>query len=148
MSREPEATSSTGECQGENVPVPQKLPGFYELLDSIRLQPELYTGRKSLQDFRMFLLGYQLGRIHSGIAPSHEEQEFREFDYFIQQKYRWYDVGGWAAKIQYFYWNDANALDEFFKLFDEFRESKRKKRERKQGKRRRSDQNPKQEESG
>jgi len=95
----------------------------------------------------MFLLGYQLGRIHSDIAPSHEEQEFREFDYFIQQKYRWYDVGGWAAKIQYFYRNEANALDEFFKLFDEFRESKRKKRERKQGKRRRSDQNPKLEES-
>ena len=104
---------------------------FYELLDEIRRRPTLYFGRKSLRDFYAFLNGYHCGRSFAGATPSVEEEEFGQFDLFVQRKYRWYDCGGWAAKIAYYHWDDAAALDEFFKLLDEFREAQRRRKRRK-----------------
>ena len=97
---------------------------FYELLDDIRRRPAMYLGRKSLRDLDAWLQGYHMGKAEAGAAASDEEQEFREFDAFVQDKYDWHDVGGWAWKIAYYHRDDASALDEFFKLLDEFRESK------------------------
>ena len=98
---------------------------FYEVLDAIRRRPAMYLGRKSLHDLYTWLAGYSMGRRWAGLAPSDEELEFGGFDAFVQDKYDWRDVGGWAAKIAYYHREDARALDEFFRLLDEFRESKR-----------------------
>lgn len=98
---------------------------FYELLDAVRRRPAMYLGRKSLHDLYVWLAGYGIGRMQAGLAPSDEEREFGEFDAFVQDKYDWHDVGGWAAKIAYYHREDASALDEFYKLLDEFRETKR-----------------------
>jgi hypothetical protein len=99
--------------------------GFYELLEAIRRRPGMYLGQKSLRDFAAWLQGYFYGKSEAGLPDTEAEVEFRDFDEFVQEKYQWHDVGGWAAKIQYYHRDDAAALDEFFKLLDEFRESKR-----------------------
>jgi hypothetical protein len=98
---------------------------FFGLLDSIRERPGMYIGRKSLRDFYAWLGGYRFARMQAGLARSTDEDEFEGFDAFVCEKYRWHDVGGWAAKIAYFHRDDAEALDEFFKLLDEFRASRR-----------------------
>ncbi|MEP7342039.1 MAG: hypothetical protein ABI977_30185 [Acidobacteriota bacterium] len=99
---------------------------FYKLMDAIRQRPGLYLGRNSILAFDAWLQGYWYAQGEFGIPLTEEEIEFRGFDDFIRQKYDWDDEGGWAAKIQYYYRDDARALDEFFKLLDEFRESKTK----------------------
>ncbi|APW59086.1 hypothetical protein [Paludisphaera borealis] len=103
----------------------EALKGFYGLLESVRERPGIYLGHKSLQRFDSWLHGYRHARWGLGIAQTSEEQEFDEFDAFVQRKYDWRDVGGWAAKIAYYHCDDADAFDEFFKLLDEFREENR-----------------------
>ncbi len=110
------------------MPAGSRPQSFYELLDAIRRRPPMYLGRKSLHDLHMWLAGYRMGRMLAGLAPSDEEREFDAFDAFVQDKYDWHDVGGWAAKIAYYHREDASALDEFFKLLDEFREARGRRR--------------------
>lgn len=128
----PESTSNPETAQSRG-----RSRGFYEL-EAIRKRPAMWLGRKSLQDFYSFIGGYSYARTEDGVAPSAEEIEFTEFDAFVQRKYHGYDVGGWAAKIAYYHRDDAMALDEFFKLLDEFRNGKRQQRERKGRKRRKN----------
>jgi len=107
----------------------QSPPGLYALLESVRQRPAMYLGHLSLTNFRSWLYGYQMGKHDAGLPPSDEEKEFYGFDAFVQDKYDWHDVGGWAAKILYYHRNEHLALEEFFKLLDEFKELKRKERE-------------------
>ena len=99
--------------------------GFYELLESVRARPAMYFGVKSFRDFHSWLAGYQYARFEAGTPPTEEEKEFAGFDDFIQERFEWHDVGGWAGKIAYYNRHDSNALDEFFKLLDEFKENRR-----------------------
>lgn len=101
---------------------------FYELLDYMRQNMPMYVGSKSLSALHMWLLGYLAGRRSAGLAPTDEEWEFRGFDEFVQKKYRWQDNSGWQRKILYRHQDEAAAVDEFFRLYDEYRESKRKQR--------------------
>jgi hypothetical protein len=81
----------------------------------------VYIGRKSLQVFSAWLEGYRFARTQAGLPPLPDKGEFDGFDAFVCAKYRWHDVGGWAAKIAYFYRDDTVALDQFFVLLDEYR---------------------------
>jgi hypothetical protein len=94
---------------------------FFGLLDAIRERPGMYIGRKSLRDFYAWLGGYRFARMQAGLPPLPDAAEFDGFDAFVCDKYRWHDVGGWAAKIAYHYRDDADALDEFFALLEEYR---------------------------
>ncbi len=106
--------------------------GFYAMLDEIRKRPGLYLGGNSFQRLDPWLQGYFYGKGESGAAATEEELEFRDFGEFVQKKYRWHDVGGWAAKIQYYCQDDASALTEFFRLLDEFKTQKQKDKKRRQ----------------
>lgn len=97
---------------------------FYALLDEIRKRPGLYLGSNSFRNLDPWLQGYFYGKAQVS-EPDSEEIEFRGFDDFVQEKYDWHDVGGWAAKIQYYHCDDASALEEFFRLLDEFKAQKR-----------------------
>ena len=104
----------------------RKMPDtFFGLLEAIRERPAMYIGRKSLRDFKAWLDGYWCARMQAGVPPLADEDEFEGFDSFVCDKFRWHDTGGWAAKIAYYERDDASALDEFFKLLDEFRAAKR-----------------------
>ena len=99
-------------------PVPNT---FFGLLAAVRERPGMYIGRKSLRDFYSWLGGFGFARMQAGLPPLPGEDEFDGFDAFVCDKYRWHDVGGWAAKIAYYYRDDADALDQFFALLDEYR---------------------------
>lgn len=103
---------------------------FYELLEAIRKRPSMYLGHKSLAAFASWYEGYRYAKLESHGADSPEMAEFQAFDEFVCNKYDWHDVGGWSAKIAYYNRDDAAALDEFFKLLDEFRASRKQHPER------------------
>jgi hypothetical protein len=116
---------SDHEYDPANVHVEPMPTSFYGLLNAIRNRPSLYLGRKSLKDLHSWLGGYGYARFQSGRECTADEQEFADFDEFVCRKYDWFDVGGWSAKIAYYNRDDAMAFDEFFKLLDQFRESKK-----------------------
>ena len=90
----------------------------------------MFIGRKSVRDLRIWLEGYSFARGQAGLPLLPDEGEFDGFDDFVCKKYGWQDVGGWAAKIAYYYRDDGHALDEFFKLLDEYRAAKQRKSRR------------------
>ena len=91
-----------------------------EVFELIRKKPAMYLGRKSLHDFNSWLDGF------SYALKIIDDNEFKidvdlvSFDKFVQEKYDWHDVGGWLYKIKYRYRDEADAFDEFFRLYDEF----------------------------
>jgi hypothetical protein len=97
---------------------------FYGWLDLIREHPWLLH-KHSLECLRSWILGYQSAKREAGAPSAADEKEFESFDYFVCQHYNRYDNVGWAAKIAYYHWDDVGAFNEFFKLLDEFRRSKR-----------------------
>ncbi|QDU24346.1 hypothetical protein [Urbifossiella limnaea] len=103
------------------LPIPDT---FFGLLAAVRERPGMYIGRKSLRDFYAWLGGLRFARMQAKLPPLPGEDEFDGFDAFVCDKYRWHDVGGWAAKIAYYYRDDADALDQFYVLLDEYRASR------------------------
>ena len=78
-----------------------------------------------------WLHGYDYAKLESRVARSAEEEDFDAFGDFLCDKYDGHDVGGWAATIAYYHGDDASAFDEFFKLLDEFRASRKQRTEEK-----------------
>ena len=101
-------------------PVPPRLT-IDDSLDQVRRRPAMYLGRKSLRDLASWLHGYRHALFAHGLLADGMEDWFHSFDEFVQDRYDWHDVGGWAGKIAYRYWDDDAAFDEFFRLLDEFR---------------------------
>jgi hypothetical protein len=119
--------------RSENVRVIKPPGTFYGLLAMIREQPRMLLGQKSLRVLDAWLHGYRYAKMEAGSPLSAEEDEFRQFDAFVCEKYRWLDTGGWVAKVAYCHRDDADAFDEFFKLLDEFRAAKQSNRPADQG---------------
>jgi len=94
----------------------QPISKLSELLAAIRRRPGLYMGHASLDRLDAFLAGFSLGRPEK----FDWDIDLQAFDKFVCDRYDWHDVGGWAGKIAYHHRNQAEALDEFFKLLDEF----------------------------
>ena len=92
-----------------------------ELLELIRKRPAMYLGRNSLQDLKTWLDGFVYAIHIFGDKKFAIDIDFQSFDKFIRDHYDWDDTGGWVAKIQYYYRDEDKALDEFFRLYDEFR---------------------------
>ena len=109
-------------------PVPQ---GFYAWLDELHRNMPMYFGRTNLNDIEAWMTGFWCGREGAGLGASDEEVEFGGFHDFVGKKYRLSSNRGWQSNIRYMNpADDKQAVDEFFLLLDEFRESKRKARER------------------
>lgn len=105
-------------------------PSFYDAIEKLRKCPPMYLGNRSLQNFAHWLHGYQCARHDFGIPSSEEEKEFSEFHAFVGKKTRMGNNAGWWKNILYFYEDDGSALEQFFTLFDEFREMKPKQKAR------------------
>lgn len=102
------------------IPVPTS---FYGWLDQIRQYPGRLQ-KKSLECLRAWLEGYDAAKQEAGLPQSAEEKEFEGFDYFVCARYNRFDNAGWSAKIAYYNQDDLQALDVFFKLLDEFRQTR------------------------
>ncbi|QLE50564.1 hypothetical protein FD724_22360 [Nostoc sp. C057] len=93
---------------------------LYDLIHNIRKRPAMYLGRPSISNLRTFLAGYCFARRQIAIPQTQQEQEFSGFQTWIQQRFNLTSNQTWDQIILFFSQDEHTALDQFFKLFDEF----------------------------
>ncbi|WP_199315248.1 MULTISPECIES: hypothetical protein [Oscillatoriales] len=59
---------------------------LYQLLQKIKERPGMYIGYPSVSDLFMFLCGYKRACQDMGLPLSDEEEEFHEFQPWLQKK--------------------------------------------------------------
>jgi hypothetical protein len=83
-----------------------------ELLDKVRIRPNLYIGRHSVEALRMYLIGYQAALM------DHTDLDLTRYDALIEGLYTKYGYGGggnsWAWVLAQAAGGDAERLDLFF----------------------------------
>jgi hypothetical protein len=96
----------------------------YELIDVMRRRPEMYIGSHSIVHFRAFLEGcFHMARVY-GIECC-EQPDFSDLHYWISERFLGtQSTMGWCSIILQECGGDENkALDQFFELVEEFRNS-------------------------
>ncbi len=96
---------------------------LYDLIHKIQKRPSLYLGKPSVCNLRSCLAGYILARRELGISQTEEEQQFTEFQTWIQTKFNISSSQSWDKIILFYSEDERSALDSFFKLFEEFTQS-------------------------
>lgn len=93
---------------------------FYQLIGKIQKRPSLYLNKRSLTHLKTFLDGYTFALRQANISVTDEEQKFENFQQWIEIKYNQNDTQDWSKIILFYAEDEANALDIFFQLFEEF----------------------------
>ncbi len=93
---------------------------LYDLIRNIQKRPAMYLGRPSISNLRTFLAGYCFARRQMGIPQTAQEQQFSEFQAWIQDKFNLPSHQTWDQIILFFSQDEQAALNQFFKLFSEF----------------------------
>ncbi|NJR59663.1 MAG: hypothetical protein HC769_12940 [Cyanobacteria bacterium CRU_2_1] len=94
---------------------------LYDLLERIKHKPGLYIGHASVSNLFMFLCGYKYSRRDLGILVSEQEQEFHEFQPWLQKRFNVNTSASWAQIILLFTGEESRAFITFFDLLEEFR---------------------------
>lgn len=89
-----------------------------ELIKKIEKRPSLYLGCHSINYLRVFLNGFLYA------MPKDESIEFYKdfegFQAYTQKKYQVTTTQGWHQIILFYSANEADALDKFFEIFNDF----------------------------
>jgi hypothetical protein len=93
---------------------------FYELLNSIHKKPAMYIGSPSISNLFMFLCGYQHARDLLETPVTEQEEEFAEFQPWLQKKIAVNTSASWAKIILFHSTDESHAFDSFFDLLEEF----------------------------
>jgi hypothetical protein len=93
---------------------------FYQLLDKIKTRPALYLGKRSIFSLQAFLDGYTCACRQLGIYVTEQEQEFAEFQDWIEKQFNQQSTRSWARIILFYSEDESQALDTFFQLFENF----------------------------
>jgi hypothetical protein len=93
---------------------------FYQLLDKIKTRPVLYLGKRSIFSLQAFLDGYTCACRQLGIPVTEQEQEFAEFQDWIEKQFNQQSTRSWARIIVFYSEDKSQALDTFFQLFENF----------------------------
>ena len=93
---------------------------FYQLLDKIKARPALYLGKRSIFSLQAFLDGYTCACRQLGIPVTEQEQEFAEFQDWIEKQFNQQSTRSWARIILFYSEDESQALDTFFQLFEDF----------------------------
>ncbi|MFM7364524.1 MAG: hypothetical protein ACKO11_08520 [Cuspidothrix sp.] len=93
---------------------------LYDVIRNIQKRPAMYLGRSTISNLRTFIAGYSFARRQMQIQQTTQEQEFSNFQTWIQQKYNVAYNQTWDQIILFFSKDENTAFEEFFKLFDEF----------------------------
>ncbi|MDZ8049969.1 MAG: hypothetical protein RMX68_030655 [Aulosira sp. ZfuVER01] len=99
------------------------MSSLYDLIGKIQKRPSLYLGKPSVCNLRSCISGYILARRELGISQNDEERQFTEFQTWIQSKFHISSSQSWDKIILFYSEDERNALDSFFKLFEEFTQS-------------------------
>ena len=87
---------------------------FYNLLRDIEQKPGLYLGQPSISGLYMFLQGYSFARRQLNILPSLEEQQFRGFQPWLQQRFNLQTSQAWSQMILLTVLDEQTAFNRFF----------------------------------
>ena len=93
---------------------------LYNLLERIKQRPGMYLGHCSITRLNMLLVGYSQARMELGLPRTAQEQEFDQFQEWIQNKYNISESQGWDSIILLNSIDEKEAFYKFFQLFDEF----------------------------
>ena len=112
--------------------------GLYGYFDTIRRVMPMYIGSFSVRNLFFVLLGWREAQRQTERPLTAEESEFFSgFQEHVFRKYRKSGSASWDRHIIERCGGDGEeAVAEFYRLFDEFREEKRKEKEREARKRR------------
>ncbi len=93
---------------------------LYGLLQRIKERPGMYLGRRSLTRLSMLLMGYSLARQELGLPLTEQEKKFGGFQEWIQSRFKITSSQGWDSIIVFYSADERDALDNFFRLFEQF----------------------------
>ncbi len=93
---------------------------FYELLDRIQKKPGMYIGSPSISHLFMFLCGYQHARDLLETPFTQQEEEFAEFQPWLQKRFAVNTSASWDKIILFYSTDESHAFDIFFDLLQEF----------------------------
>ncbi len=97
---------------------------LYDLIQNIEKRPAMYLGQADLTHLGAFLAGYFFARRQSGIPETLQEQQFSEFQAWIEQKFNVSYSQPWEKIIRFFSPDESLSFQQFFTLFNEFTELK------------------------
>ena len=80
----------------------------------------MYLGQADLTHLSAFLAGYFFARRQSGIPETQQEQQFSEFQIWVEQKFKVSYSQPWEKIIRFFSPDETTSLQHFFVLFNEF----------------------------
>ena len=95
---------------------------LYDLIHNIEKRPAMYLGQADLTHLGAFLAGYFFARRQAGIPETQQEQQFSEFQAWIEQKFKVNYSQPWEKIIRFFSPDETTSLQQFFILFHEFTE--------------------------
>lgn len=93
---------------------------FYQLLDRIQKKPAMYIATPSISNLFMFLCDYQHARDLLEIPVTEQEEEFADFQPWLQKKIAVNTSASWAKIILFYLTDESHAFDSFFDLLEEF----------------------------
>ncbi|NJR52597.1 MAG: hypothetical protein HC780_26525 [Leptolyngbyaceae cyanobacterium CSU_1_3] len=93
---------------------------FYELLRKIQQRPAMYLGKRSLGHLHAFLEGYLLARREAKMPLTKGEEDFEFFQEWIEQRFGQPNTQSWSHIILFYSEDEADALNRFFELLEEF----------------------------
>lgn len=91
-----------------------------ELLAAIKQRPAMYLTRRYISCLKSYLDGWGLLAYQHGIAV--DAHCLAEFQDWIVAKYRINSSHSWASIILFYSQDECDALDNFFKLFEEWQQ--------------------------
>ncbi len=99
---------------------------LYDLLDKIREKPGMYLGYPSVSNLFMFLCGYNQSHEDLEIPLTKQEEEFQEFQPWLQKRFNLSTSASWARIILLYTTNEETGFSMFFELLEEFRQEQNK----------------------
>lgn len=98
-----------------------------DALASVRKHPGLVLGRKSIHALDAFLAGFAFARKEDKSAGDYEF--LADFNDWVRDRFGVKSNQGWARIIAFYSADENEELPLFWRLFDEFRESRQAKRD-------------------
>ena len=96
------------------------MASLYDLLNKIHQKPGIYIGSPSVSSLHMFLCGYAFSREEQGLALTDEEQNFEQFQAWIQKRFKISASVSWAKIVAMHSANERAGFGMFFDLWSEF----------------------------
>jgi hypothetical protein len=94
---------------------------IYEVIEAVKLRPEMYAGSRTISDVYKFLAGVHFGFMID--QKKKEHPEFREFHTWIREKLELEPLSvHYAHTLLEYYKNDEEkSLQAFFELISEYK---------------------------